>query len=166
MTDASRDELFALVPLAVPLVGVVAHPASGDDVVALGQTLRPLLGGTAIRDEVVEGRLQLREGVVGFLAVVLDPDLQVEACVATLGLTELRVRSNETGDGLMGANGHDGVLLNSGDPLHVIAVRGRCAPAPRDVRVRGGAGGLRVRRGRYEAAQQPVGMARPAWQRS
>src|SRR5690625_1402743 len=162
MTDASRDELFALVPLAVPLVGVVAHPASGDDVVALGQTLSPLLGRTAIRDEVVEGRLQLREGVVGFLAVVLNPELQIEACVATFGLTELRVRGNESGDGLVGANGHDGVLLNLGGQLHVVAVSGRCAPAPSVVRVPGGAGVLRVRRGRCGAVRHPAGWARRA----
>ena len=73
VSDARRDELLTLVPLAVTLVGVVAHPSVGDDVVALGEPLGSLLSSTAIRDEIVEGRLQLREGVVGLLAVVLDP---------------------------------------------------------------------------------------------
>src|SRR5699024_7706164 len=65
------------------------------------------------------------------LPVVLDADLHVEPRVPTLGVAQLRLRGDETRNGLMSANGHDGLLLISGSQLVVAAVSGRCAPALR-----------------------------------
>src|SRR5690625_952893 len=57
VAGASCDELLTFVALSVALVGVLPYTAVGDDVVALGDPLGPLLGRPAICDEVVEGGL-------------------------------------------------------------------------------------------------------------
>ena len=79
VSDAPGDELLAGLGLTVAIDLVLVDVARGHEVVADLELGVRALSGLGVGDEVVEGRVQLREAAVGLLAVVLDADAGVEA---------------------------------------------------------------------------------------
>ena len=106
VADAASDELVPDHGRAVGLDLVLVDIAAGQERIALLEPLVRSQGGVVEDHEVVEGRVELCEAAVDFLAEVLAPDSGVEPRCAGLGEVQVRDGGDEPCQAHLGGDRH------------------------------------------------------------